>query len=1181
MADEVALPDYKIGERLVADFGVATRAGGPADSAVVGSPYWMAPEVVEQTGATTASDIWSLGALVIELITGKPPYHFLDPMPALFRIVNDDCPPIPETASAVVRDFLLQCFQKDGNLRIGARKLLRHPWMMAAKRQADLTKRDQIPRAARPMSMYDDTVMKVQEWNSALNGVLFSDPAKSHRRLTILFNLSAAPAAGPRKSDEAHRMLRRPSAELASALQAPPAVALDLDPRPSSTSTSKAPIRAPALPALAVAITMRDSIDSPDSEEDSQDDNWDSDFEEGISSSKLAALDRDGGSSTEEGEEDEDEDEFGEGNASTIRPSHGLSASTTSLPALMTPIVEDYSDLLGEDDTDPFEGKVASLREYNTQKKRILHPKDISDSFLSDSPTSTVSILSNRDQPSSASVSSRLRTPSAPAALPAPTKFTPHHRSTSSGKSSIDQYSELDSEDYSDVFGKAATDQLSSNLEALHLNTKLSSKSWLGDEDSDEEDPFAEVEEDDFEDTDLETNVARDKLARLATYVAELVDAISSEADEYELRESALELINVFEDAPEMKAHFIKCHGLLAVIEVLQTTRSREILAILLRVLNLIVGSDSEALEKLCIQMFVSCRGLKTLVEMMDENYEERKDLVWMAVDGISRVFELHGSTPRNDYCRIFTGEGLLEPLSSALLHVAKDDDDLAESAKAKIIHIFLFFAQSDRKVKEAMSTRAVVLRLVKALGMLEPDLLAPMLKTIKTLTMLPAALDVLQNANAIEALVLILSKQFDGKLGAEIQNHVVNSLFNLCRLSKNRQEEAAAAGAVPILQSVVQGNSPLKQFALPILCDFAHASKTCRKILWQHDGVRFYLGLLKDPFWANPALDAIVSWLQDETSRVEDCLLEGTAVDALLRAFCRSKSTTFENFLEPFHKLLRTSSAVASKLAVQPAFFKRIIDRLSRGGKAVVRLNLLRITKTVFDSLSDRREKVIKIPNLVATVSALAQDDPAILVKEMAKELTKERTTNDTNFSTNPCTYWQGDGLETKRITLEIKYQSPETPAPSIPDEQRDALLSEESTDAHQCAAAISHLSFEETHDMGHMAPLGSWGGGLVTIGMGGARGGLTWTTGSTPEGARVGGDWEEVVTLRVKLFEGWLKEVGELAVVLSRADIVTRLQASSSAEMKLMKGEEASGREGATSCCENAEQYGLEGIE
>lgn len=69
------------------------------------------------------------------------------------------------------------------------------------------------------------------------------------------------------------------------------------------------------------------------------------------------------------------------------------------------------------------------------------------------------------------------------------------------------------------------------------------------------------------------------------------------------------------------------------------------------------------------------------------------------------------GPTPRNDFCRIFNHEGLLEPLSSALLSVSKDDDDLAESAKAKIINIFLLFAQSDRKVKEAMANRVVVLR--------------------------------------------------------------------------------------------------------------------------------------------------------------------------------------------------------------------------------------------------------------------------------------------------------------------------------------------------------------------------------------------------------------------------------------------------------------------------------------
>lgn len=90
----------------LADFGVATKQSGLDQSSVVGTPYWMAPEVIELSGATTSSDIWSLGCTVIELIEGKPPYHKLQPMQALFRIVNDEHPPIPGSASPVSASFL-------------------------------------------------------------------------------------------------------------------------------------------------------------------------------------------------------------------------------------------------------------------------------------------------------------------------------------------------------------------------------------------------------------------------------------------------------------------------------------------------------------------------------------------------------------------------------------------------------------------------------------------------------------------------------------------------------------------------------------------------------------------------------------------------------------------------------------------------------------------------------------------------------------------------------------------------------------------------------------------------------------------------------------------------------------------------------------------------------------------
>lgn len=111
-----------------------------------------------------------MGCTVIELLEGKPPYYNLDPMPALFRIVQDDCPPIPDSAPPIVKDFLMHCFTKDVNFRISAKKLLRHPWMLGVKKQLAMEEGQNQPNASRPASGYnfDEALLKVQEWNEAL-----------------------------------------------------------------------------------------------------------------------------------------------------------------------------------------------------------------------------------------------------------------------------------------------------------------------------------------------------------------------------------------------------------------------------------------------------------------------------------------------------------------------------------------------------------------------------------------------------------------------------------------------------------------------------------------------------------------------------------------------------------------------------------------------------------------------------------------------------------------------------------------------------------------------------------------------------------------------------------------------------------------------------------------------------
>ena len=122
----------KEGMVKLADFGVATKLtdeGMVGEQGVVGSPYWIAPEIIEMSTPTTACDIWSVGCIVIELLTGKPPYYDLAPMAALFRIVQDDYPPLPEGISQALQSFLMLCFQKEPMMRGSAETLLEHPWL--------------------------------------------------------------------------------------------------------------------------------------------------------------------------------------------------------------------------------------------------------------------------------------------------------------------------------------------------------------------------------------------------------------------------------------------------------------------------------------------------------------------------------------------------------------------------------------------------------------------------------------------------------------------------------------------------------------------------------------------------------------------------------------------------------------------------------------------------------------------------------------------------------------------------------------------------------------------------------------------------------------------------------------------------------------------------------------------
>ncbi|KAJ0700410.1 putative mitogen-activated protein kinase kinase kinase STE-STE11 family [Helianthus annuus] len=119
------------GSVKLADFGLAKATKLNDIKSCKGTPYWMAPEVVNRksNGYGLSADIWSLGCTVLEMLTRKIPYSHLEGMQALFRIGRGELPPIPETLSLEARDFILKCLQVNQNDRPTAAQLLMHPFV--------------------------------------------------------------------------------------------------------------------------------------------------------------------------------------------------------------------------------------------------------------------------------------------------------------------------------------------------------------------------------------------------------------------------------------------------------------------------------------------------------------------------------------------------------------------------------------------------------------------------------------------------------------------------------------------------------------------------------------------------------------------------------------------------------------------------------------------------------------------------------------------------------------------------------------------------------------------------------------------------------------------------------------------------------------------------------------------
>eukprot|EP00930_Biecheleria_cincta_P069772 TRINITY_DN57478_c0_g1_i1.p1 TRINITY_DN57478_c0_g1~~TRINITY_DN57478_c0_g1_i1.p1 ORF type:complete len:1152 (+),score=237.22 TRINITY_DN57478_c0_g1_i1:129-3584(+) len=869
----------KTGIIKLADFGVATKLSEIDSSKrrVVGTPYWMAPETVEMSPPTPASDIWSVGSTVVEMVTEKPPYADLPQMSALYRIVSDPHPPMPAGFTKSLEHFLFQCFEKNPVNRAGAARLLEDDWIQSNRRltlgftrQMLSPKGSQMPESKKVTDVPIDEEEKESDQESdaeedqgittligSMSGgdasALLQEASGTHAA-GLAAVVGAAATVAKELSDEEVVLLpapRRPS----KSSRTPNSKPSDQDgtPSPGGTPVGFEPESFPAdgaLPAVdgGRAINSEDSMKAADVQRNLTEqgyhfaflDYYHQYFESGLHSKPKVAEE------------------------TTISKEEGKpAADTTSLA--------DGSKSLS------FRGNVARFKQLNGGDATPMPPPPrVRGSNSQKDPVLACGGAGDRDRQRVAaeikSLLASIKPFEEPGVLVGVCKRLTELLEQGGDKEGVQHL----------VMQHGAVPI----IEMLQITdeTLLRSVLKVVNQIVEGHQGFQEL----FSMVGLIPGVikfARPHFKRplrheAATFISRLCNSSSS----------SLQML-------------IACGGLEAIVDLVAHDyyHNRDLVWLALDAVNTILkmpGSHSRDLCRILAKHGLCCH-MCLLIDTLASEILDRAAHYLQVVVSLLLFFAKTGDAVVKVY---MAKAPVLEGLISSL-------DFLQTNLAAQVCKIFKYLAQ-EPAVLNMMENAGIVAVLAVHMSVQNDD---P--GTVGSVI----SADQAQPQDACSQCLLALS--------------------NLCKLSRPRQEQAALAGAIPKLQQLVEKQHPLREHAFVMLCDMTCSSLATRRLLWTQGGVEFMVRSLTMPDLQIAALEALVGWFgvkehrANWCERLESMLLKGP--DFLIRLLSLFRSTqegVFLKTLDPLLKLVRISEQTNTALAASHEFFQELVHRLKSG---------------------------------------------------------------------------------------------------------------------------------------------------------------------------------------------------------------------------------------------------------